>query len=133
MKIKTADLQNILTTWIENKVLPKSNAFQAMAVTFAMLQAGDKISRITPLLMPDADGRIDLDKTIENARTALRKAGGRSHRATRLADGRPGKIVIPVAGAAGGVGWHEELTDIEIDKVLDAVRIIEICKRNGTK
>lgn len=28
---------------------------------------------------------------------------------------------------------HEELTDIEIDKVLDAVRIIEICKRNGTK
>ena len=77
MKIKTADLQNILTTWIENKVLPKSNAFQAMAVTFAMLQAGDKISRITPLLMPDADGRIDLDKTIENARTALRKAGGR--------------------------------------------------------
>lgn len=25
----------------------------------------------------------------------------------------------------------EELTDIEIDKVLDAVRIIDMCKKNG--
>ena len=47
------------------------------------------------------------DRIISNAGYSIL-----AHRATRLADGRPGKIVIPVAGAAGGVGWHEELTDI---------------------
>lgn len=76
MKVKTADLKNILTSWVDNKIIPKSNAFQTMAVAFAVLQAGDQIDRLGPLLMPNADGLIDLDKTMENAKAALRRAGG---------------------------------------------------------
>ena len=47
-----------------------------------------------------------------------------THRATHLADGRPGKLVIPVAPAAGGVGWHQELADISAyDQTLSAVTL----------
>lgn len=37
-----------------------------------------------------------------------------TNRATHLADNRPGKLVIPVAPASGGVGWHQELADITL-------------------
>lgn len=47
-----------------------------------------------------------------------------THRATHLADGRPGKLVIPVAPAAGGVGWHQELADISVyDQTLSAITL----------
>lgn len=47
-----------------------------------------------------------------------------THRATHLADGRPGKLVIPVAPTAGGVGWHQELADISAyDQTLSAVTL----------
>ena len=47
-----------------------------------------------------------------------------THRATHLADGRPGKLVIPVAPAAGGVGWHQELADITVyDQTLSAITL----------
>lgn len=47
-----------------------------------------------------------------------------THRATHLADGRPGKLVIPVAPAAGGVGWHQELTDITVyDQSLSSITL----------
>ena len=47
-----------------------------------------------------------------------------THRATHLADGRPGKLVIPVAPAAGGVGWHQELADITVyDQTLSSITL----------
>ena len=47
-----------------------------------------------------------------------------THRATHLADGRPGKLVIPVAPAAGGVGWHQELADITVyDQTLSSISL----------
>lgn len=47
-----------------------------------------------------------------------------THRATHLADGRPGKLVIPVAPAAGGVGWHQELADISVyDQSLSSISL----------
>ena len=47
-----------------------------------------------------------------------------THRATHLADGRPGKLVIPVAPAAGGVGWHQELADIAVyDQTLSSITL----------
>ena len=47
-----------------------------------------------------------------------------THRATHLADGRPGKLVIPVAPAAGGVGWHQELADISVyDQTLSSITL----------
>ena len=47
-----------------------------------------------------------------------------THRATHLADGRPGKLVIPVAPAAGGVGWHQELADITVyDQSLSSITL----------
>lgn len=47
-----------------------------------------------------------------------------THRATHLADGRPGKLVIPVAPATGGVGWHEELADISVyDQSLSSISL----------
>lgn len=45
-----------------------------------------------------------------------------THRATHLNDGRPGRIVVPVAPAAAGVGWHSELSDISIhDQTLSSL------------
>lgn len=47
-----------------------------------------------------------------------------TNRATHLADGRPGKLVIPVAPAAGGVGWHQELADISVyDQSLSSISL----------
>lgn len=45
-----------------------------------------------------------------------------THRATHLNDGRLGRIVVPVAPAAAGVGWHSELSDISIhDQTLSSL------------
>ena len=60
-----------------------------------------------------------VDRLISTARLSIL-----THRATHLADGRPGKLVIPVAPAAGGVGWHQELADITVyDQTLSSITL----------
>lgn len=47
-----------------------------------------------------------------------------THRASRFADGRRGKLVIPVARASGGVGWHEEMAEVDIfDESLSSIAV----------
>ncbi len=60
---------------------------------------------------------VIVDRLISNAGLSIL-----THRATHLNDGRPGKLVVPVAPAAGGVGWHQELSDISVyDQTLSSI------------
>lgn len=47
------------------------------------------------------------DRIISNAGYSIL-----THRAARFADGRRGKLVIPVAPVSGGAGWHAELETV---------------------
>ena len=60
-----------------------------------------------------------VDRLISNAGLSIL-----TYRATHLADGRPGRLAIPVAPATGGVGWHQELADISVyDQTLSAITL----------
>lgn len=72
MKIHVSKLKDLASRWIDNKVMPRSNAMQKFVLTFALLQKGDAlVDMLKPLA--DAEGMIELDHLKE----ALQRAGGK--------------------------------------------------------
>lgn len=72
MKIHVSKLKDLASRWIDNKVMPRSNAMQKFVLTFALLQKGDTlVDMLKPLA--DAEGMIELDHLKE----ALQRAGGK--------------------------------------------------------
>lgn len=72
MKIHVSKLKDLAATWMDNKVMPRSNAMQKFVLTFALLQKGDTlVDMLKPLA--DAEGMIELDHLKE----ALQRAGGK--------------------------------------------------------
>lgn len=76
MKIKSQDFLSVVSSWIDNKLLPKSNTLQTVMVVFALGMYKDKITNLAKLFS-DKDGNIDLDKMAASAKDALLKAGGK--------------------------------------------------------
>ena len=80
MKIQAKDLGSIFEAWIDKVVLPKSNELTKAVIFFLWLQNKEQLSghmeKLAPMLGADSDKTIDLDKTYNNAKLALDKAGG---------------------------------------------------------
>lgn len=72
MKIHVSKLKDLAAKWMDEKVMPRSNAVQKFVLTFAILQKGDAlVDMVKPLA--DSNGMIELDHLKE----ALQRAGGK--------------------------------------------------------
>lgn len=78
MKVHVSNVKPIVVAWIDEVLMPKSNAKQKFGICFYMLQNQNSIDEmLNPVkAFADKDGYFDLDTTKANANVALEKAGG---------------------------------------------------------
>lgn len=79
MKIHVNELKPVALEWIDKIVYPKCEPLQIFGLCFILAQMGGKLDQyMEPAkIFADQDGNIDLTEAAANARTALKKAGGR--------------------------------------------------------
>lgn len=78
MKVAIKDLKPIVLEWIEKVVLPTASPMQVFSISFAIAQMDSQIQEYLDKakIFADKDGNLNLNETAQNARTALKKAGG---------------------------------------------------------
>lgn len=81
MVIEAKDIKPIIADFLDNVVIPKSDAKQIFFLTFFSLQKANQIDSMVNQYMPyistdEENTKIDLDFTKNNALLALEKSGG---------------------------------------------------------
>lgn len=76
MKVRADRFPDIITAWADKELIPKSSPLQIAMIVFAIRTFQTRITAYASLAA-DEKGLIDLESFTENAREALRKAGGK--------------------------------------------------------
>lgn len=79
MKIHYTELKPVALKWIEKTVFPRSSPSQIFIISFLLGQMNGQLDGYMEKakLLADNDGNIDLNEAAQNAREALKKAGGK--------------------------------------------------------
>lgn len=79
MKIHVKDLKPVAIEWIDKTVMPRAAPLQVFAISFALAQMNGQIDQYMDKakMFADKDGYINLTEAAQNARAALKKAGGK--------------------------------------------------------
>lgn len=79
MKIHYTELKPVALQWIEKVVFPRSAPTQIFVISFLLGQMNGQLDSYMEQakLLADAEGYIDLNEAAQNAREALKKAGGK--------------------------------------------------------
>lgn len=78
MKVSIKELKPIVLEWLDKVVIPSASPIQVFGLTFAIAQMNTQIEEFLGKAKVFADNNDDLNlnEIAQNARTALKRAGG---------------------------------------------------------